>query len=175
MEINAIKFVIMSDSYYAYSFSFLFLRQMKTFFQVIAVLFAFYFLCGCDSQSKSAQQPIASLAGQSWTCVTLDGAAITATRPPTITFDGAGRVNGFSGVNRFGGSVESAKAGELLFGQMMSTKMAGPPEQMALESSFLDALTRADRYVVTDTELIFSAGEKIIVQFKSEPLTTGSK
>ena len=58
---------------------------------------------------------------------------------------------------------------------MMSTKMAGPPEQMALESSFLGALTRADRYVVTDTELIFSAGEKIIVQFKSEPLATGSK
>ena len=53
--------------------------------------------------------------------------------------------------------------------------MAGPPEQMALESSFLGALARADRYVVTDTELIFSAGEKIIVQFKSEPLATGSK
>lgn len=165
----------MNDSYYAYSFSFLFLRQMKTFFQVIAVLFAFYFLCGCNSQSKSAQQPIASLAGQTWTCVTLDGAAVTATRPPTITFDGAGRVNGFSGVNRFGGSVESAEAGELHFGQMMSTKMAGPPEQMALESSFLSAITRADRYMVIDTELIFSAGKTMLVQFKSEPLAPGSK
>lgn len=143
---------------------------MKTFFQVIAVLFAFYFLCGCDSQSKSAQQPIAFLAGQTWTCVTLDGAAVTATRPPTITFDGAGRVNGFSGVNRFGGSVESAEAGELHFGQMMSTKMAGPPEQMALESSFLSAITRADRYMVIDTELIFSAGKTMLVQFKSEPI-----
>ena len=46
---------------------------------------------------------------------------------------------------------------------------------MALESSFLDALTRADRYVVTDVELIFSAGKKMVVQFKSEPLATGSK
>ena len=129
----------------------------------------------CDSPSKSSNQPIASLAGQSWTCVTLDGAAITATRPPIITFDGAGRVNGFSGVNRFGGSVESPKAGELHFGQMMSTKMAGPPEQMALESSFLGALARADRYVVTDAELIFSAGKTKLVQFKSEPLAPGSK
>jgi len=137
--------------------------------------FALFVLPACGSQPKSAHQPIASLAGQSWTCVTLDGAAITATRPPTITFDGAGRVNGFSGVNRFGGSVESAKAGELHFGQMMSTKMAGPPEQMALESSFLGALARADRYVVTDAKLIFSAGEKMIVQFKSEPLATNSK
>ena len=58
---------------------------------------------------------------------------------------------------------------------MMSTKMAGPPEQMALESSFLDALTRADRYVVTDVELIFSAGKKMVVQFKSEQLAAGSK
>ena len=142
---------------------------------VFLASFAVFVLPACDSQPKSAQQPIASLAGQTWTCVTLNGAAITATRPPTITFDGAGRVNGFSGVNRFGGSVESAEAGELHFSQMMSTKMAGPPEQMALESSFLDALTRADRYVVTDVKLIFSAGEKMVVQFKSESLATGSK
>ena len=142
---------------------------------VFLASFAVFVLPACDSQPKSAHQPIASLAGQSWTCVTLNGASITATRPPTITFDGAGRVNGFSGVNRFGGSVESAEAGELHFGQMMSTKMAGPPEQMALESSFLSALTRADRYVVTDVELIFSAGKKMVVQFKSEPLATGSK
>lgn len=150
-------------------------RRFTEISPVFLASFALFVLPACNSQSKSAQQPIASLAGQSWTCVTLNGAAITATRPPTITFDGAGRVNGFSGVNRFGGSVESAEAGELHFSQMMSTKMAGPPEQMALESSFLDALTRADRYMVTDAELIFSAGEKIIVEFKSEPLATGSK
>ena len=150
-------------------------RRFTEISLVFLASFALFVLPACNSQSKSAQQPIASLAGQSWTCVTLNGAAITATRPPTITFDGAGRVNGFSGVNRFGGSVESAEAGELHFGQMMSTKMAGPPEQMALESSFLSALTRADRYMVTDAKLIFSAGEKMIVQFKSEPLATGSK
>ena len=150
-------------------------RRFTEISLVFLASFALFVLPACNSQSKSRQQPIASLAGQSWTCVTLNGAAITATRPPTITFDGAGRVNGFSGVNRFGGSVESAEAGELHFSQMMSTKMAGPPEQMALESSFLDALTRADRYVVTDVELIFSAGKKMVVQFKSEPLATGSK
>jgi heat shock protein HslJ len=150
-------------------------RRFTEISPVFLASFALFVLPACNSQSKSAQQPIASLAGQSWTCATLNGAAITATRPPTITFDGAGRVNGFSGVNRFGGSVESAEAGELHFGQMMSTKMAGPPEQMALESSFLDALTRADRYVVTDVKLIFSAGEKMVVQFKSESLATGSK
>ena len=146
-------------------------RRFTEISLVFLASFALFVLPACNSQSKSAQQPISSLGGQTWTCVTLNGAAITATRPPTITFDGAGRVNGFSGVNRFGGSVESAEAGELHFGQMMSTKMAGPPEQMALESSFLDALTRADRYV----ELIFSAGKKMVVQFKSEPLATGSK
>ena len=150
-------------------------RRFTEISLVFLASFALFVLPACNSQSKSAQQPIASLAGQTRTCVTLDGAAITATRPPTITFDGAGRVNGFSGVNRFGGSVESAEAGELHFGQMMSTKMAGPPEQMALESSFLDALTRADRYVVTDVELIFSAGKKMVVQFKSEQLAAGSK
>jgi len=53
--------------------------------------------------------------------------------------------------------------------------MAGPPEQMALESSFLGALARADRYVVTDVELIFSAGKTMLVQFKSESLAASSK
>ena len=151
------------------------MKNLTGFIATIFVFSALFVMSACNSQSKSANQPIASLAGQSWTCVTLNGAAITATRPPTITFDGAGRVNGFSGVNRFGGSVESAKVGELHFGQMMSTKMAGPPEQMALESSFLSALARADRYMVTDAELIFSAGKTMLVQFKSEPLATGSK
>jgi heat shock protein HslJ len=150
-------------------------RRFAEISSIFLASFALFVLPACNSQSKSAQQPIASLAGQSWTCVTLNGAAVTATRPPTITFDGAGRVNGFSGVNRFGGSVESAEAGELHFGQMMSTKMAGPPEQMALESSFLSAITRADRYMVIDTELIFSAGKTMLVQFKSEPLAAGSK
>ena len=55
------------------------------------------------------------------------------------------------------------------------SKMAGPPEQMALESSFLSALTRADRYMVTDAELIFSARKTMLVQFKSETLANGSK
>ena len=151
------------------------MKNLTGFIATIFVFSALFVMSACNSQSKSANQPIASLAGQSWTCVTLNGAAITATRPPTITFDGAGRVNGFSGVNRFGGSVESAEAGELHFGQMMSTKMAGSPEQMALESSFLSALARADRYMVTDAELIFSAGKTMLVQFKSEPLATGSK
>ena len=151
------------------------MKNLTGFIATIFVFSALFVMSACNSQSKSANQPIASLAGQSWTCVTLDGAAITATRPPTITFDGAGRVNGFSGVNRFGGSVESAEAGELHFGQMMSTKMAGPPEQMALESSFLGALARADRYVVKDAELIFSAGKTKLVQFKNVPLTTNSK
>jgi heat shock protein HslJ len=150
-------------------------RRFTEISLVFLASFALFVSPACNSQSKSAQQPITSLAGQSWTCITLDGAAVTAMRPPTITFDGAGRVNGFSGVNRFGGSVESAEAGELHFGQMMSTKMAGPPEQMALESSFLSAITRADRYMVIDTELIFSAGKTMLVQFKSEPLAVGSK
>lgn len=135
-----------------------------------AVIFAFYFLCGCDSQSKSAIPPITSLAGQNWICITLDGVAVETQRPPTLIFDGSGRVNGFSGVNRFGGSVESANAGQLHFGQMMSTKMAGPPEQMTLESSFLAALAGADRYSVTDTKLNIAAGKTTTIQLKSEPI-----
>ena len=98
------------------------------------------------------------------------GVAVETQRPPTLIFDGSGRVNGFSGVNRFGGSVESANEGQIRFGQMMSTKMAGPPEQMTLESSFLAALARTDRYAVADAKLNLTAGETTTIQLKSEPI-----
>jgi heat shock protein HslJ len=47
-----------------------------------------------------------------------------------------------SGVNRYGARVD-AGPGWLRVGGAMSTRMAGPPEAMALESEFLSRLQRA--------------------------------
>jgi putative lipoprotein len=83
------------------------------------------------------------------TAITVKGKEIPlpSTRIPTMQFPEANRVSGLAGVNRYSGEVTFSTNGGIAFGPMITTKMAGPPEAMALESNFLDALslvTRAD-------------------------------
>jgi heat shock protein HslJ len=54
----------------------------------------------------------------------------------TLRFEEPARAAGNSGVNRFSAQV-IADASQLRFVSPISTRMAGPPEQMALESEFL--------------------------------------
>jgi heat shock protein HslJ len=87
----------------------------------------------------------APLAGTAWQLVAMPGAELApagARGPLTLGFDAAGRVAGMSGVNRYGAHVD-AGPGWLRVGGAMSTRMAGPPEAMALESEFLSRLQRA--------------------------------
>jgi len=87
----------------------------------------------------------AALAGTAWQLVSMPGAepaAAGARGPLTLGFDAAARVAGMSGVNRYGARVD-AGPGWLRVSAAMSTRMAGPPEAMALESEFLSRLQRA--------------------------------
>lgn len=64
---------------------------------------------------------------------------------PTLRFEGDARVSGFAGVNRCSGSVAIGDVGAmgetpLRFGPIATTRMAGPPDRMALESAFLGML-----------------------------------
>lgn len=80
-----------------------------------------------------------------WTCIELlgaDGRPVAVTdRPPTLLIGADGRASGFAGVNRFfaeaeiGNSITAATA-PLRFGPVGATRMAGPPERMALEEAF---------------------------------------
>jgi hypothetical protein len=85
------------------------------------------------------------LAGTAWQLVSMPGAepAAAGTRGPlTLGFDATARVAGMSGVNRYGARVD-AGPGWLRVSGAMSTRMAGPPEAMALESEFMSRLQRA--------------------------------
>ena len=83
----------------------------------------------------------ATLAGTAWQLAAMPGAtALVGPRGPlSLSFDEAGRASGNSGVNRFSAGVE-ADATRLAFRAAISTRMAGPPEAMALESLFLARL-----------------------------------
>jgi heat shock protein HslJ len=91
-------------------------------------------------RAEMTDQPTA-LAGTAWQLVAMPGAATVAGSrgPLSLSFDEGGRASGNSGVNRFGAGFE-ADATTLRFRGAISTRMAGPPDAMALESLYLARL-----------------------------------
>jgi heat shock protein HslJ len=90
----------------------------------------------------------ADLAGTSWQAVGVNNGreavvSSAATEALSLRFDDEGRVNGFAGCNTFRGPYETTTAGGITIGPLATTRMAGPPEAMALEGQFLAALQAA--------------------------------
>ena len=89
------------------------------------------------------------LAGAPFTlsAITVNGKEIPlpATRRPTMQFTETDRVSGMAGINRYSGGVSLSGTEGLTFGPMITTKMAGPSDAMALEAGFLDAISTVTR------------------------------
>lgn len=67
----------------------------------------------------------------------------------TLTFGDGNRVFGSAGVNRYEATLVTDESGRHAFpGGIATTKMAGPPELMAQEQMFLDALARTDLVLI---------------------------
>ncbi|WP_217922128.1 META domain-containing protein [Miltoncostaea oceani] len=100
------------------------------------------------------------LAG-AWVVVAVGGTPVPeGGEPPSLVFDGAGRVSGSGGVNRLAGPY--AVDGDVLTaGPLMTTRMAGPPGWNDLEVRLLAALERplritagGDRLTLGDVDLV---------------------
>ncbi len=95
-----------------------------------------------DSTSEQAADPepsdAASVIG-TWQTVRLGGEDVPDDVVSTITFTEAGRAQGNSGVNTFGGTFHIIDT-ELEFGPLFTTRMAGPEPAMAHENRLLRAL-----------------------------------
>ncbi len=63
---------------------------------------------------------------------------------PSLTIAPDGVVGGFTGVNRLHGRLTTD--GEQLFGPLATTRMAGPPAAMTVESAFVAALAKATKF-----------------------------
>lgn len=61
---------------------------------------------------------------------------------PTLTITLPDRANGLAGVNRYFGTVDFDREA-MRFSKLGTTRMAGPPERMELERSFLGMLERS--------------------------------
>ena len=135
---------------------------------------------GDSKNEKPESNPMAtvvSLENTEWTLIELNGVATTASAgmmPPTIHFDGQSlQVSGNSGINRFGGKYQ-LDGDKVEFGPMRSTMMAGPPEAMELEATFLKALSEMTSWRIHESRLEFLKGDGVIARFSSKPAVTAS-
>ena len=88
---------------------------------------------------------------------------------PTLKLDAEKQnATGFSGVNRFFGGY-TLKGEKLKFGALAGTMMAGPPEQMAVETAFHDALGKVSHWRISKGALDLLAGEKVLLHFTAGP------
>lgn len=87
-------------------------------------------LQGCGGRILPAE----TLAGTSWTFVSIGGVPVASDRPTSLQFDGT-RISGSAGCNRFTGDFKSDGA-TLTTGPMASTRMACPGAGMAQENAF---------------------------------------
>ena len=106
-----------------------------------------------------------SLGDTTWTLVELEGATIEDEHAPNLVFDlEESRVAGTGGVNRVLGTFALAQ-GELRFGPLATTLMAGPEEMMQRERAYLDALARVTSYLLEGSSLELLADDEVVARF----------
>ena len=101
-----------------------------------------------------------------WVLTAIDGAPVTqAGKVPTLEVHEDGTAAGVGGVNRFRTEVQFVD-NNLSFGPAAATKMAGPPEAMELESTYLARLGAVSTYVIESETLRLWAGDNEALTFK---------
>jgi putative lipoprotein len=120
---------------------------------------------GCATRdATSGQTPsaadkapsLASLAGATWTLVSLGGQPLpTDLRPPTAVFDGV-RVSGLGGCNRYAGQIDETAPGTIAVSPLAATKMACPPPAMDVESRYFALLAQVTHYRLAGSRLVLS-------------------
>jgi len=97
----------------------------------------------------------------------------------TLTINGCttaeqeiGDITGYAGVNWYGGNYEvdgnkfipyTVHGEEKHIGSLIRTERMGPAYLMAQENRYLDILTSAQTYEITNGRLIISSGEEVLV------------
>lgn len=95
-----------------------------------------------------------------WAVAAIGPDAVAADAARTVSFSG-GTVSGRVGINRFSGRYE-ATDDEVRVGPIMSTKMAGPPDLMTLETRFHDALAGSHAVDRVGADLVIGRGDSAI-------------
>ncbi len=100
---------------------------------------------GCQTAGSAPAAAPFPLGGSAWRVDEIDGRRVQDPGAPTLSFDGAQRVSGSSGCNRYTASLTAAGSG-LRAGEVAMTRVACSPAVMELESRFVTALAAVRSY-----------------------------
>ncbi|MGI9239271.1 MAG: amidohydrolase family protein [Verrucomicrobiales bacterium] len=106
-----------------------------------------------------------SAANKEWKLITLNGNRITAEKPPSMKF-AVGKLSIFGGINRLSASYALVHD-KLVMGEIVTTKMAGPPELMDVENEFARALKAVNGFHVHGDELELLAADKVVATLQA--------
>ncbi len=104
-------------------------------------------------------------AGKEWKLRSLKGKPIAIEKPPTMKFE-RGKLSLFGGVNRLSGSYALIDNGSIVLGDLMSTRMAGPPERMELERELSTTLATINAFHVQGNQLQLLRNDEIVAEFQ---------
>lgn len=120
--------------------------------------------CGASESSKP------TIAGTNWK---LAGWSISSQYPGqfeiTASFDDK-MISGKSAVNQYNGTYELTDDWKITFGPMMSTKMAGPEEDMRAESNYINLLSSVKRCKIEGGQLLMmdENGNQLLIFSKAQ-------
>lgn len=142
------------------------MERQRSMLVRLCVAVSFVVVCACDQRvEESAEQP--GLVGVEWHLVAIetDEGSVIPTETdggvPTLLFtdesadeEGARRLSGSGGCNRFFGSYETISAGDLSVSPLGATRMmCAEVGVMELETAFFESLSNARSYSVEGGEL----------------------
>jgi heat shock protein HslJ len=111
-----------------------------------------------------------TLAYTAWELVELEGKPVEVgpdeIRPSLVLDLEESRLAGSGGVNRLTGTFVMSES-ELRFGQLATTRMAGPEQAMRLEERFVAALGRVTSYELDGTRLTLLAEDGAVARLRS--------
>ncbi len=120
---------------------------------------------GCQSSGP----PPVDLRGTHWTLVGLGGQPPAPGTEITLQFESGGKATGNAGVNNYFGSYQSAAGaggGTLSFGELGSSRMAGEPEPMKQETTYLDMLRQITGYRADTNLLELAIGNQPVLRYR---------
>jgi heat shock protein HslJ len=133
-------------------------------YQLSSVCLALLILAGClgacGGEEASRHITLSELSGPTWQLERMKSGGTEAEVSKevliTLRVDAGGQVTGRSAVNRYFAKLNGGGSEPIQFSTsgIGSTRMAGPPDHMKLESAYLSALARVRSGTRRDTSLI---------------------
>ena len=124
-------------------------------------------LAACRATPSTSHASVTQLVG-AWTIERIDEAPLAAATDAHLVFEADGRLHGHAGVNRLSGTW-TLDAGDLALSQLVTTRMAGPPERMQDEQRLLTALQHVR------TAEVDEAGRLVLRSDEGAPLVRAAR